>query len=480
MKSVKQEKSPAYPIFQIRAKNLLLREDYVDCLTIFALSLFALTYVLMLAVPKIRPFVALVSACIFVIVGSSGTFSEFRYLWTDALRQIDWNVILMIAGTMGTVYLFIASKMPQLLSDIIISKVHSIKWLVFALSLFAGLISAFVDNVATVLMVAPGALAVCKKLNVSPVPAIICISISSNLQGAATLVGDTTSILLAKAAELDFLDFFFVENRLGMFWVTEIGALASACIILWMFRHEKQTLNMTDLTQAEDQFPTWMLCLTVLCLILVSFVPQGAGGLWKPLSSKTINGNICMTFFVIGLVRQIIRDRSFAVVKAAFKEIDYETLLLLTGLFVVIGGIERAGIIDLIGTALAKLSGGSSRGSVFLIYTIVVWVSVLLSAFIDNIPYTATMLPVMAVLTERLSLADGTPVSPNLLYFGLLVGATLGGNLTPVGASANIAGIGILRKEGYTISFFQFMKYGVPFTLAAVITGYLLVWFIWM
>ena len=141
MKSVKQEKSPAYPIFQIRAKNLLLREDYVDCLTIFALSLFALTYVLMLAVPKIRPFVALVSACIFVIVGSSGTFSEFRYLWTDALRQIDWNVILMIAGTMGTVYLFIASKMPQLLSDIIISKVHSIKWLVFALSLFAGLIS---------------------------------------------------------------------------------------------------------------------------------------------------------------------------------------------------------------------------------------------------------------------------------------------------------------------------------------------------
>ena len=153
----------------------------MSSLTIFALILFAATYILMFAFQKIRPYVAILSAVIFVVIGSIGLFSGFHYTWRDALGQIDWNVIMMIAGTMGTVYLFIESKMPQLLSDIIISKVHSVKWLIVAMSLFAGIISAFVDNVATVLMVAPVALAVCSKLAISPVPVIICISVSSNL-----------------------------------------------------------------------------------------------------------------------------------------------------------------------------------------------------------------------------------------------------------------------------------------------------------
>lgn len=167
-------------------------------------------------------------------------------------------------------------------------------------------------------------------------------------------------------------------------------------------------------------------------------------------------------------------------VKRALKEIDYYTIFLLIGLFVVIGGISEAGIIDLIGRTLAKLSGNGDRMSIFLVYTIVVWMSVILSAFIDNIPYTATMLPVVAVITEQLSASGGVSISPNLLYFGLLVGATLGGNLTPIGASANITGIGILRKEGYDVPSSSFMKYSVPFTLAAVLTGYLLIWIIWM
>ena len=143
--------------------------------------------------------------------------------------------------------------------------------------------------------------------------------------------------------------------------------------------------------------------------------------------------------------------------------------MLLAGLFVVIGGIKNAGVIDVIGNAISSLGSGS----VFVIYTIVVWMSVLLSAFIDNIPYTATMLSIMPVIAADIG------IEPKLLYYGLLCGATLGGNLTPIGASANIAGIGILRKEGYEVKSTTFMKYGVPFTLAAVITGYLLIWFIW-
>ena len=453
----------------------------MNALTIFALVLFAVTYVLMFAFQKIRPYVAIGSALIFVVVGTIGIFPGFSYTPLDALKQIDWNVIMMIAGTMGTVFLFIESRMPQLLSDILTSKVHSVKWLVFALSLFAGVISAFVDNVATVLMVAPVALAICKKLKISPVPAIICISVSSNLQGAATLVGDTTSILLAKAAGLDFMDFFVCEGKAGMFFVTEAGAVVAALIILIMLRKENARVDIHDRTPVEDKFPTVLLCATVISLIAASFIPYkdaaAPGQFYKP---DITNGLICMGFFIIGLIRYIIRDRGFATFRAALKEIDYYTIALLAGLFVVIGAIERAGIISMIGTALGSLSGNGSRMSVFLIYTLIVWVSVLLSAFIDNIPYTATMLPVVAVITETLNAAGGVQVSPNLLYFGLLVGATLGGNLTPVGASANIAGIGILRKEGYEVSSGTFMKYGVPFTLAAVTTGYLMIWFIWM
>ncbi|MEE1320929.1 MAG: SLC13 family permease [Acutalibacteraceae bacterium] len=452
-------------------------------ITITALVIFAVTYILMLAFQKIRPYVTVGSALIFVALGiissvNPNLFGEGFFLLSDgsysysianALSEIDWNVIMMIAGTMGTVYLFIESKMPQLMSDILISKMPNVKWVVVALSLFAGIVSAFVDNVATVLMIAPVALAFCKKLNISPVPSIICIAVSSNLQGAATLVGDTTSILLAKAANLDFSDFFVHDGHVGMFWVVQAGAIVSALIILFMFRKEKDKIEFSGRTKVEDKFPTFLLVGTVLSLIAVSFIPYkdaANGGFYKP---DITNGIICIAFFLVGVIRELFIKKNKEIVKASFKEIDYYTIVLLTGLFVVIGGIKSAGVIDVIGNAIASLGAGSP----FIVYTIIVWMSVILSAFIDNIPYTATMLSIVPVI------ASGVGMNPIILYYGLLCGATLGGNLTPIGASANIAGIGILRKEGHEVKSTTFMKFGVPFTLAAVITGYLLIWLIW-
>lgn len=453
-------------------------------ITITALVIFAATYVLMLAFQKIRPYVTVASALIFVAMGiiasvnpslfGEGFFNltsgSYSYSVSNALSEIDWNVIMMIAGTMGTVYLFIESKMPQLMSDVLISKMPNMKWVIVSLSLFAGIVSAFVDNVATVLMIAPVALAFCKKLNVSPVPAIICIAISSNLQGAATLVGDTTSILLAKAAGLDFSDFFVHDGHMGMFWVVQAGALVSALIILFMFRKDNEKISFSGKTVVEDKFPTFLLVGTVVALIAVSFIPYkdsaAEGQFYKP---DITNGIICIGFFVVGIIRELFVKKNKEIVKNAFKEIDYYTIVLLTGLFVVIGGIKSAGVIDVIGNAIASLGSGSP----FVVYTIIVWMSVILSAFIDNIPYTATMLSIVPVI------AEGVGMNPVILYYGLLCGATLGGNLTPIGASANIAGIGILRKEGYEVKATTFMKYGVPFTLAAVITGYILIWVIW-
>ncbi len=459
-------------------------------ITIVALVIFAITYVLMLIFQKIRPYIVGVSALLFVGLGLIATFKPdlfgadfftvgdgtFSYGIGAALQEIDWNVIMMIAGTMGTVYLFIESKMPQLLSDVLISKMPNVKWVVVVISLFAGIVSAFVDNVATVLMIAPVALAFCKKLNISPVPSIICIAVSSNLQGAATLVGDTTSILLAKEAGLDFSSFFVDKAangalKPGMFWVVEAGALVSALIILFMFRKEKGKISFKGETKVEDYFPTILLVGTVVALIGVSFIPYkdsaAPGQFYKP---DITNGIICIAFFLVGAFRELVIKKNKDIVKSAFKEIDYYTIALLTFLFIVIGGIKSAGVVDVIGNLIASLGAGSP----FLVFTIIVWASVILSAFIDNIPYTATMLSIIPVI------AAGFPeMDPKLLYYGLLCGATLGGNLTPIGASANIAGIGILRKEGHEVKSTTFMKYGIPFTLAAVTTGYLLLWFIW-
>lgn len=417
-----------------------------------ALGLFALTYVLLLVLPNVRAYVAAASAALFVLLGILPA--------GEVLRAVDWNVLLMIAGTMGTVALFIESKMPSRLAELLLARVPSVRWAIVALAVFAGLVSAFVDNVATVLMLAPVALAIAEKQRISPVPAVIAIAVSSNLQGAATLVGDTTSILLGGYAGMNFLDFFVFHGKMGMFFVVQLGALAATAVLCVYLRRLTQPVMREGRTEVTDVFPTWLMAGTVALLIAASFLPE------KP---AVTNGLICMGLFLLGAGRRCVLEKGIRPLAEAAKQLDYQTLLLLAGLFVVIAGVRAAGVID----AAARLLAGFGGGNVFAVYSLIVWGSVLLSAFIDNIPYVAAMLPVTANLAQILG------VEPYLLYFGLLTGATLGGNLTPIGASANITGIGILKKAGYTVRTGDFMKIGVPFTLCAVVTGYVLIWFLW-
>ena len=416
---------------------------------LFAIILFALTYILMLTFQKWRPVIALVSAAIFVASG----MMPFGKL----MEYIDFNVLLMIAGTMGTVALVIESKMPFLLSDLIVERVSNVKWAIVILSLFAGIVSAFIDNVATVLMIAPIAMAMAKRLKLNPVPMIISIAVSSNLQGAATLVGDTTSILLGGYAGMSFNDFFVYHGRPSIFFAVELGALISAIILLVLFRKETAPVEAGKRTVVEDYVPTALLLATVVLLIVASLFPN------RP---ALTNGIICTVLMLVGAVYNATRKKSFKGFVSPIKEIDYQTVLLLFGLFIVVGGISEMGVVDAIARLFTKVGGGN----LFLIYTIIVWASVIISAFIDNIPYVATMLPVV----QGIAVALG--VDPTVLYFGLLSGATLGGNLTPVGASANITGIGILRKEGYEVKNSDFMRIGIPFTLAAIIPAYIYIW----
>lgn len=422
---------------------------------IFALILFIITYTLLLILPKYRAVVALASAFTFIISG----IIDFKM----AYQAIDFNVILMLVGTMGIVALFIESKMPALLADMLLARVPNIKWAIIALAFFAGIISAFVDNVATVLMVVPIALTIAKKLDTSPIASVITIAISSNLQGAATLVGDATAILLGSHAKMTFADFLIYQGKMGMFWVVQIGAIAFISVCLWLFRKYSQPLSddiKKNRTTVTDYLPSFLLIGMIVLLIIASFIQN------KP---ELTNGYICISLFIIGLFASFLHKHDKKIFLKTLKEIDISTLLLLSGLFIVVTGITEAGLVGEISKVFVRFSGDN----LFILYSLIVWIPVIFAAFIDNIPYVATMLPVISGIAVTMN------IDPTILYFGLLCGATLGGNFTPIGASANITAIGILRKNGYEVKIGQYMKISVPVTFAAIITGYALIWLIW-
>lgn len=419
---------------------------------ILALILFIITYLLMMIFSTKREIIVIISSILFTLLG----IINFK----EATTAINYDALLIIIGTMGIVGFFIESKMPCLMADYLLTKVTDTKWAIVVLAMLAGIVSAFVDNVATVLMVAPIGLAICKKLNISPVNALIAISVSSNLQGAATLIGDTTSIILGSYANMNFVEFFFVEGKPSIFFAVELGAIVTIPVMLFLFRKYKTKIPKGEITKISDYFPTILIILNIVLLIINSFLPT---------NSIITNGVICIALYIIGIIYYIIRKRNFKIIKNSLKAIDLKTIIMLAGIFVVIAGITKAGLIQQLSNIFIKIG----KNNIFIIYTVITFGSVFLSSFIDNIPYVATMLPVVS----QIATTANAPIY--LLYFGLLSGATLGGNLTPIGASANITTIAILKKEGYNVKLKDYFKIGIPFTLAAVITGYLYIWFVW-
>ena len=423
-------------------------------LQLIAIILFILMYVVMIAKTEWRLYAIWGVAVLFVLFG---ILERNPLYW---LSVINWNVIMMIGGTMVIVYYFIESKMPNRLAEIILEKCPTVMWVIILMSLFAGAVSAFIDNVATVLMIAPVGLAICKKLKISPVSMLLAIAVSSNLQGAATLVGDTTSIMLGAYAKMNFMEFFFMHGKPGIFFAVELGALLTVPVMLFLFHDLNQPVEAEEKTRVEGIFPTIALCGVVVCLIIASFIPN---------TPSTINGIICVVIALLCMAVDFKMKKMPENIRKAILSIDFETLCILTGLFLVIQGITDVGIIDMVANGIAKVGGKN----IFLLYTIIVWGSVLFSAFVDNIPYVATMLPIITGISQLLG------IEPYLLYFGLLSGATLGGNITPIGASANITAVGMLKQNGYTVKFSDFMKIGLPFTFVAVMAGYLFIWFTW-
>lgn len=375
----------------------------------------------------------------------------------NVINFVNWNVLGIFAGTLILAEFFIYSRVPVLIANFLINHSKTVGGAFVWICLMTSFLSAFIENVATVLIIAPIALACSKKLDVSPVPFIIGIAVSSNLQGTATLIGDPPSMILASSENMNFNDFFWYHGKPGIFFAVQIGAVFSFLVLYLFFRRFRQP----SVKMEQERVISWIPSYLILALIFVLAL--------SPVFNIDFKwfGLICMIFGVMGLMWGIFKD--YKVSWDVIKRYDWDTTFFLAGIFVMIGLLKYVNAIDDIKNFLIMITGES----IFVSYTLIVWMSILFSAFICNIPYITAMISVAHDMGEALG---GVPY---LLVFGLLIGSCLGGNITPIGASANIVSVGFLRKRGYKISFLEFAKIGLPFTIAATSAAYVFIWLVW-
>jgi Na+/H+ antiporter NhaD/arsenite permease-like protein len=417
---------------------------------ILVISVFIIAYILFVFLPNRRTIIA-VSASVLLLLARVISPKE-------AFLAINWNVMGIFVGTLVVADIFMESRVPAYIAEIIVRKARNTCWAILLICLLTGAISAFVENVATVLIVAPIALALARKLKINPTNMMIGIAISSNLQGTATLIGDPPSMLLGGFAKMNFGDFFFYKGRPSIFFAVELGALVSFFVLYYIFHRQKEKMQLVPVEKVRSWVPTIILVSLIISLALSSFFDTGF---------SYMAGILCMVAAVISFIWDKFRNKGS--VAKGIKSLDWDTTFFLMGVFILVGSITITGWIEVIANFLSGIVGQN----IFLGYTLVVFMSVILSAFIDNVPFLAAMLPV------AISMSDKLQINPSLFLFGLLIGTSLGGNITPIGASANIVACGLLKKEGYPVKFTHFMKIGIPFTLAAVTAAYLLIWVVW-
>lgn len=417
---------------------------------ILSMLFFIAAYVLFVIFPNKRTIVAISASLLLLATGT--------LLPRQAFHAVNWNVMGIFVGTLMVADVFMKSRVPAYIAEVIVDRAPDTRWAVLLICLMTGFISAFVENVATVLIVAPVALSLAKKLKINPTKMMIAIAVSSNLQGCATLIGDPPSMLLGGFAKMDFDDFFFYRGKPGIFFAVETGALVSFFVLFFIFRKLKKRVPLVAVEKVRSWIPTLILAALIILLALSSFLDTGF---------SYMAGILCMAAGIIALAWEKIVNKCS--LRKDLRSLDWDTTLFLMGIFVLVGSLTTTGWIDTIASGLSRLIGGN----LFFGYTLIVFISVLFSAFVDNVPFLAAMLPVAISLSARLG------IEPSLFLFGLLIGASLGGNITPIGASANIVACGLLKKEGYPVRFGDFVKIGLPFTIAAVSAAYVFIWLVW-
>jgi len=412
---------------------------------VLAIAIFAITF-LLIARERVHKTIAALAGGVAMILLGVVTQKQ-------AFEHVDFNVIFLLAGMMilagilrkTGVFGWTAIRAARLAGG------EPYRLLVI-LCVITAVASALLDNVTTVLLVGPVTLFITARMGLSPMPYIISEILASNIGGMATLIGDPPNILIASAAHIDFLDFLL-----------NMGPLAVVVLILfliaarWMFRtHLVADPEMRAALMAVDEREMIMdpvllrRSLIVLGLTIVGFFIHGPLG-WEP-ATIALAGAVAAMIVAHDDPREILR------------EVEWTTLFFFIGLFMLVAGVIEIGVMDALGRWLTAITGGGLAAGSMLI----LWLSGGLSGIIDNIPYTATMLPVL----EQLSV----PHSSHALWWSLAAGADLGGNATIIGASANVILASLAERDGHPISFWTFARYAVPVTIGSLLVSSLYIW----
>jgi Na+/H+ antiporter NhaD/arsenite permease-like protein len=417
----------------------------VSTLAWITVAVFVVAYVLIATEKVNRVAVALGGASVMLAIGA--TDAQHAFFSQDA--GIDWNVIFLLMGMMLIVAVLRRTGLFEFVAIWAAKRARGRPFpIMVILIVVTGVVSAGLDNVTTVLLVAPVTLLVCERLGVPPVPFLIAEVLASNIGGTATLVGDPPNIIIASRSGLGFNDFLSV---LAPFIVLVLVVLIALCRVMFRtaFRYDpERTAQVMSLRERDAiQDPRLVaLSLSVLAAVLVAF------GL------HTVLGLEPSVVAILGGLLLLALSRLDAGEVAG--EVEWPTLVFFAGLFVMVGGLVTTGVID----SLAHAATDATAGRVGPATMLLLGASAALSAIVDNIPYVATMSPIVADLVR----ASGGLGHAQVLWWALAIGADLGGNATAVGASANVVVLGIAQRAGHRISFWEFTKYGLLVTAISV------------
>jgi Na+/H+ antiporter NhaD/arsenite permease-like protein len=421
-------------------------------MAVVAVVVFVGAYILIVTERIHRVAAALGGAGIMLAAGVVGAEDAFFSEETG----VDWNVIFLLLGMMIIVGVLRETGVFEFLA---ISAAKRAKGKPFRVMVTFVLLTAFasalLDNVTTVLLIAPVTLLVCLRLGVPPVPFLIAEVLASNIGGAATLIGDPPNIIIASRGDLSFNDFLF---NMGPIVLLLLVVYLGLCRFLFrkafLYDEEKvaAVMRLNEKEAIEDR-PLLIKAGAVLVLVTIGFVLHSA--LDTEVSVVALLG-AGLLVAIAGLSP-----------KEYLREVEWTTLVFFAGLFVMVGALIKVGVIGSLSKVVTEVTGGN----LLLASILILLVSGVLSGIVDNIPYVATMAPLVADLADE----AGNP--GNVLWWALALGADLGGNTTIVGAAANVVVVGIAEKNGYKISFLEFFKYG---GLVALVTILLCIPYLWL
>jgi len=391
-----------------------------------------------------RTLVSLLGAAIILFVTYTlGTWDKSFYIisFDDAMGAIDLNVIFLLMGMMLFVGVMKKTGMFQFLAYKAYALAKgNVFVLSFVLQVVTAVISAFLDNVTTMLLVLPVTIEIAVTLKINPLTLLVPEAFASNVGGTATLIGDPPNILIGSYAGLTFGQ--FVQN---LTLICSISLVASSLFLIWWNKKEYLKAEVKDVNRTveflKDQYKITNKKLMNQGLLLLGFT----------ILLFALHGFLHMQVSVAALIGSLLllAISGEDIVEMLEKEVEWPTLVFFIGLFMVIAGAEETGLIQVIANWVKDVS----RGNLTAAIVIVLWVSAIASAFIDNIPFTATMLPIIAFLNQTIPGAES-----GVLWWSLSLGACLGGNGTMIGASANVVTVGLAEKAGYHISFLDYMK----------------------